>query len=99
MTKPAKESCIFSSCLVTHAFSLFFTHVSFILIWRLLKTKNVYEVLSNSSWQQTVSKERPGSIVTKTPKKRIFMPIGMSNKSDFYADFKYISLIKFSLTH
>jgi len=35
------------------------------------------------------SKERPGSIVTKT----------LKNGSHFNADFKYISFIKFSLTH
>ena len=45
------------------------------------------------------SKERPGSIVTKTLKNRILMPIHTSKESHFNADFKYISFIKFSLTH
>ena len=45
------------------------------------------------------SKERPGSIVTKTLKNRILMPEHTSKESHFNADFKYISFIKFSLTH
>jgi len=45
------------------------------------------------------SKERPGSIVTKTLKNRIFISIATSKELHFNADFKYISFIKFSLTH
>jgi len=45
------------------------------------------------------SKERPGSIVTKTLKNWILISIATSKESHFYADFKYISFIKFSLTH
>ena len=45
------------------------------------------------------SKERPGSIVTKTLKNGILIPIPTSKESHFNADFEYISFIKFSLTH
>ena len=45
------------------------------------------------------SKERPGLIVTKTEKSGIFILIATSKESNFNADFKYISFIKFSLTH
>ena len=45
------------------------------------------------------SKERPGSIETKTLKNGILIPIATSKESHFNADFKYISFIKFSLTH
>ena len=43
------------------------------------------------------SKERPGSIVTKTLKNGIFMPIVTLKESHFNADCKYISFIKISL--
>ena len=42
------------------------------------------------------SKERPGSIVTKTLKNGILVPIATSKELHFNADFKYISFIKFS---
>ena len=45
------------------------------------------------------SKEQPGSIEIKTLKNGILIPIATSKEFDFIADFKYISLIKFSLTH
>ena len=45
------------------------------------------------------SKERPGSKVTETLKNGILIPIVTSKESNFYADFKYISFIKFSLTN
>ena len=45
------------------------------------------------------SKERPGSIETKTLKNGILIPIATSKESHFNAGFKYISFIKFSLTH
>ena len=46
------------------------------------------------------SKERPGSIVTKTLKNGILIIIATSKESHFNADFKYIwSFIKFNLTH
>ena len=44
-------------------------------------------------------KERPGSIVTKTLKYGILIPIVTSKESHFNAAFKYISFIKFSITH
>ena len=42
------------------------------------------------------SKERPGSIVIKTLKYGILIPIVTPKESYFNADFKYISFIKFS---
>ena len=45
------------------------------------------------------SKERPGSIVNETLKNGISMLKDISKESDFYAHFKYISFIKFSLCH
>ena len=45
------------------------------------------------------SKERPGSMVTKTLKNGILIPIVTSKESYFNADFKYISFNKFSPTH
>ena len=45
------------------------------------------------------SKERPGSIVTKTIQNGILIPIATSKESYFNADFKYISFIKFSRTY
>ena len=45
------------------------------------------------------SKERPGSIVTKTLKNGILIPIATSKELHFNADFKYTSFIKFSRTH
>ena len=42
------------------------------------------------------TKERPGSIVTKTLKNGILIPIATSKESHFNADFKYKSFIKFS---
>ena len=44
------------------------------------------------------SKERPGTIVNETLKNRISMLKDISKESCFYADFKYISFIKFSLS-
>ena len=45
------------------------------------------------------SKERPGSVVTKTLKKGSLIPIPTSKESHFNTDVKYISFIKFSLIH
>ena len=45
------------------------------------------------------SKDWPGSIVTDTLKNGILIPIVTSTESHLNADFKYISFIKFSLTH
>ena len=39
------------------------------------------------------SKERPGSIVTKTLKNGILLAIATSKESHFNADFKYTSLV------
>ena len=41
-------------------------------------------------------KERRGSILTKTLKTGSLIPINISRESAYCADFKYISLIKFS---
>ena len=45
------------------------------------------------------SKERPGSIVTRTLKNGILVPIATSKELHFNAYFKYISFIKFGLKH
>ena len=45
------------------------------------------------------SKEQPGSIVTETLKTGIFITIITSKESNFNTEFKYISFIKFELTH
>ena len=45
------------------------------------------------------SKERPGSIVNETLKNGILMLKDTSKELDFYADFKYINFVKFSLCH
>ena len=45
------------------------------------------------------SKERSGSIVNETLKHGILILIDASKKSNFYADFKYISFIKFLVTY
>ena len=45
------------------------------------------------------SKERPGSTVTEIWKNGYLISIVTSKESHFNADFKYISFIKFSLTH
>ena len=45
------------------------------------------------------SKEQPGSIVNETVKNGILIARDTSKESDSYADFKYISFIKFSLCH
>ena len=45
------------------------------------------------------SKERPGSIVKESLKNIIFLLIDASKELDFYADFKYICFVKFSLTY
>ena len=48
---------------------------------------------------RTVSKEWPGLIVTKTLKNWIWISIDASKESNIYADFKYVSFIKFSFTY
>ena len=58
--------------------------------------KKVFFCNKNS---KNCSKERPGSIENKTLKNEILIPIDISKELDFYADFKYISFIKFSLSH
>ena len=45
------------------------------------------------------SKERPGSIVTKTLKNGILIPIATSKELHFNAEFKHKSFIKFSPNH
>ena len=45
------------------------------------------------------SKERPGSIVTISLKNGVLIPIAKSKESHFNADIRYISFIKFNLTH
>ena len=44
-------------------------------------------------------RERSGSIVNESLKNGILILINTSKELDFHADFKYISFIKFSLTH
>ena len=67
------------------------------------KVSNYKNTQNNSLIKQFVvtscSKERPGSIVTKTLKNGILIPIATSKESHFNAGFKYISFMKFSLTH
>ena len=43
--------------------------------------------------------EQPGSVVNGSLKNGILILIDASKELDFYADFKYISFIKFSLTN
>ena len=43
--------------------------------------------------------ERPGSIVNETLENGILMLKDTSEESDFHADFKYITFIKFNLCH
>ena len=45
------------------------------------------------------SKERSGSIVNESLKNGILILIDTSKESDFYDDFKYMGLTKFSLTY
>ena len=45
------------------------------------------------------SKEQPGPIVTKTLKSGILILVDTSEELYFYTYFKYISFIKFILTH
>ena len=45
------------------------------------------------------SKERPGSIVNETLKNGILMLKDTSKESNFHADSRYISFIKFNLFH
>ena len=58
-----------------------------------IKAKTKQFVVTNRS------KERPGSIATKTLKNGILIPIVISKESHFNADLKNISFIKFSLTY
>jgi len=64
-------------------------------LWQIIENKVVFKqfVITNCS------KERAGSIVTKTLKNGMLIPIARSKESHFNSGFKYISLIKFSLTH
>ena len=75
------------------------------------KTKSQIRVKTNQDYHKwkyplfkqfvvtNCSKEQPSSIVTKTLKNRILVPIATSKELHFNADFKYTSFIKFSLTH
>ena len=56
-------------------------------------------MFSNSSSKLTISKERNGSIVTKTLENRILISIDTLKTSAYYADSKYIKFIKFSRTY
>ena len=68
-------------------------------------TKAFVKHTENNNLNQTVrgnelySKERPGSIVKETLKNGILMLKDTSKESNFHADFKYISFIKFNLCH
>ena len=46
----------------------------------------------------TVGKELSGLIETEIPKNRMLTPIDTSKQTNFCADFKYISIIKFHYT-
>ena len=45
------------------------------------------------------SKDGPSSIVNESLKNEILVLIDISKELDFYANFKYINFIQFSLTH
>ena len=64
-----------------------------------LKDKLKKNLSINQSVVTNCSKERPGSIVTKTLKNGILILIHTSTELDFYDDFKYISLVKFTVTY
>ena len=61
--------------------------------------KCMYKICIKQFVVKNCSKERPGSIVTKSLKNEILILIVTSKELHFNADFKYISFIKFSLTH
>ena len=58
-----------------------------------------YELQIKQFMVTNCSKEQPSSIVNETLKNGILMLKYTSKESDFHADFKYISFIKFSLCH
>ena len=71
-----------------------------------LGNEKIYQVDSSTSFDSikqfvvtNCSKERPGSIVTKTQKNGILIPIATSKESHFNADFEDTSFFKFSYTH
>ena len=64
-----------------------------------LASKNKIDFKKVFFFNKNCSKERPGSIENKTLKNEILIPIDISKELDFYADFKYISFINFSLSH
>ena len=61
-------------------------------------TKRLYELIKQFV-VTNCSKERPGSMVTETLKNGILIPIVTSKELYFNADFQYINIIKFGLTH
>ena len=67
--------------------------------WQLLTSYKDKLLWIKQSVVTNCSKERPGSIVIKTLKNGILIPIAISKELYFNADPKYISLIKFSLTY
>ena len=94
---------------ITDLISNILTNFTFRLEWNVMGNFWQRQTALRQNWiftlkhYQTVvtncSKERPGSIVTKTLKNRILIPIATSKELHFNADFKYISFIKFSLTN
>ena len=65
-----------------------------------LDSYNSWPVCSFKQFVATnCSKERTGSIVNESLKHGILIIIDTPSESDFYADFKYIRFIKFSLIH
>ena len=66
--------------------------VSTIIFRQLLLMKAIFEIIFDISHTcrkiNVLSKERPGSIVTKTLKNGILIPIATSKELHFNADFK-----------
>ena len=67
-------------------------------IWK-WRTMNYNWVIFKQFVVTNCCKERPGSMLNKTLKNGILMLKYTSKESHFYADFKYISFIKFSPIH
>ena len=75
----------------------------YLQIFYILRSLNHQDPIWQKQIKQYVvtncGKERPSSIGTKTLKNGIFIPIATSKESHFNSNFKYISFIKFSVTH
>ena len=75
------------------------SHTVLIVFKPVLITSSDPHLGTSMCYSKNCSKERPGSIVTKTLKNGILILIDTSKELDFYDDFKCISSIKFALTH